>query len=48
MKIEHQRQGRVLQLLEIPVWKWDSISMDFVVGFPSNLGGYDSVLVIVD
>jgi len=30
-KVEHQRPGVILQPLEIPVWKWDNTSMDFVV-----------------
>ena len=33
-KIEHQRLGGTLQPLEIPKWKWDSISMDFVTHLP--------------
>ncbi|XP_058726825.1 uncharacterized protein LOC131598218 [Vicia villosa] len=48
VKIEHQRPGGMLQPLEIPVWKWDSISMDFIVGLPRARGGYDSIWVIVD
>ena len=28
-KIEHQRSGGMLTQLDIPVWKWDNISMDF-------------------
>jgi len=47
-KIEHHRPLGKLQPLEIPQWKWDSISMDFVVGLPRNPRGLDSIWVIVD
>nr|GEW96900.1 hypothetical protein [Tanacetum cinerariifolium] len=30
VKIEHQRASGLLRQLDIPVWKWDEISMDFV------------------
>jgi len=33
-KVEHQRPGGILQPLEILVWKWDSISIDFVTHLP--------------
>ncbi|GJW78419.1 putative nucleotidyltransferase, ribonuclease H [Tanacetum coccineum] len=32
VKIEHQRASGLLQPLEIPMWKWDEISMDFNYG----------------
>lgn len=48
MKIEHQRPAGLLQPLEIPQWKWDSISMDFVTGLPSIRSGMDSIWVVVD
>ena len=47
-KIEHQKPSGVLQPLEIPQWKWDSISMDFVVGLPKTPKNFDSIWVIVD
>ena len=33
-KVEHQRPGGIMQPLEILVWKWDNISMDFVSHLP--------------
>lgn len=48
VKIEHQRPGGMLQPLPIPTWKWDEISMDFIVGLPRSKTGHDSIWVIVD
>nr|KYP38285.1 Retrotransposable element Tf2 [Cajanus cajan] len=47
-KIEHQRPGGVLQLMEIPEWKWDSVTMDFVDGLPRTVRNNDSIWMIVD
>jgi hypothetical protein len=30
VKVEHQRPIGQVQPLEIPMWKWDQIAMDFV------------------
>ena len=37
-----------LQPLPIPVWKWEDIFMDFIVGLPHISKGYNSIWVIVD
>ena len=47
-KVEHQRPGGNLQPLEILVWKWDNISMDFVTHLPQTFRGHDTIWVIVD
>ena len=47
-KVEHQKPARLMQPLEIPEWKWDSISMDFVTGLPNTPRGHDAIWVIFD
>ena len=48
VKVEHQRPGGLLQPLNIPKWKWEEVTMDFVSGLPKSSEGYDSIWVIVD
>ena len=42
-KMEHQRPSGMIQPLEIPVWKWDNISMDFVTHLPWTFRGHDTI-----
>ncbi|GJZ56743.1 putative reverse transcriptase domain-containing protein [Tanacetum coccineum] len=48
VKAEHQKPSGLLQQPEIPVWKWERITMDFVNGLPRMPSGYDTIWVIVD
>jgi len=48
IKAEHQRPTGLLQPLKVLEWKWEEISMDFIVGLPLTQLGYDSIWVIVD
>ena len=38
-KVEHQKPSGLMQPLEIPEWKWDSITMDFVTSLPNTARG---------
>ena len=43
------KEGGLLQPLEIPNGKWESVSIDFIVGLPTTTNyGQDSIEVIVD
>ena len=48
VKAEHQVPLGLLQPIIILEWKWDRITMDFVVGLPLTGRKHDSVWVIVD
>jgi hypothetical protein len=48
VKASHLKSAGVLQPLTIPLWKWDDISMDFIVGLPMTARKKDSIWVIVD
>ena len=48
VKAEHQRPGGELQKISIPEWKWDQVTMDFVVGLPRTPSGNDAIWVVVD
>ncbi|WVZ57855.1 hypothetical protein U9M48_008191 [Paspalum notatum var. saurae] len=48
IKAEKQRPAGLLKPLDIPMWKWEKITMDFIVGLPRTPKGNDSIWVIVD
>jgi hypothetical protein len=48
IKASHLKSAGALQPISIPSWKWDDISMDFIVGLPNTSRHHDSIWVIVD
>ncbi|GJZ33390.1 putative reverse transcriptase domain-containing protein [Tanacetum coccineum] len=48
VKAEHQKPSGLLVQPEIPQWKWDNITMDFVTKLPRTQRGNDTIWVIVD
>ncbi|GJU33444.1 putative reverse transcriptase domain-containing protein [Tanacetum coccineum] len=48
VKIEYQKPSGLLVQPEIPQWKWENITMDFVTKLPKTATGQDTIWVIVD
>nr|GEW32539.1 putative reverse transcriptase domain-containing protein [Tanacetum cinerariifolium] len=48
VKAKHQRPLGLLQQPEIPEWKWDKITIDFITKLPKKKSGHDTIWVIVD
>lgn len=43
VKIEHQRPAGLMQRIDLPTWKWEHITMDFVVGLPKTRKNHDAI-----
>jgi hypothetical protein len=48
VKVDYMKPRGLLQPLSIPDWKWDNISMDFIMSLPLTACMFDSIWVIVD
>jgi hypothetical protein len=48
VEADYMKPGGLLQPLSIPGWKWDDISMDFIVGIHLTARKVNSIWVIVD
>jgi hypothetical protein len=48
VKANYMIPGGLLQPLNIPEWKWDDISINFIVGLPLTAHKFDLIWVIVD
>ncbi|GJT58924.1 putative reverse transcriptase domain-containing protein [Tanacetum coccineum] len=47
VKAEHQKPYGLLVQSEIPEWKWEKITMDFITKLPKTTNGYDTIWVII-
>ncbi|GKE63574.1 putative reverse transcriptase domain-containing protein [Tanacetum coccineum] len=45
---EHQRPSGLLQQPQLPEWKWENITMDFITKLPRTRSGHDAICVVVD
>ncbi|GJT88972.1 putative reverse transcriptase domain-containing protein [Tanacetum coccineum] len=48
VKVKLQKPSGLLVQPEIPEWKWEKITMDFITKLPKTANGYDTIWVIVD
>ena len=48
VKAEHQRPSGLLQPLEIPEWKSEHLTMDFVVRLPRKKTNHDAIWIIIN
>ncbi|GJV68363.1 putative reverse transcriptase domain-containing protein [Tanacetum coccineum] len=48
VKAKHQRPSGFLVQPKIPQWKWDNITMDFIIKLPKSPQGHDTIWVIVN
>ncbi|GKE41146.1 reverse transcriptase domain-containing protein [Tanacetum coccineum] len=48
VKAEYQKSSSLLAQHVIPVWKWENITMDFVIKLPKASSGQYTIWVIVD
>jgi hypothetical protein len=48
VKADYMKPVGLLQPLSVPNWKWDDISMDFIVGLPLTAHKFDLIWVNVD
>jgi hypothetical protein len=48
VNVEHRHPVGLLQPLPIPKWKWEVVTMDFIIGFPITRKQHDLIMVVVD
>ncbi|GKD21731.1 putative reverse transcriptase domain-containing protein [Tanacetum coccineum] len=46
VKSKHQKPSSLLVQPEIPEWKWEKITMDFITKLPKTTNGYDTRVIV--
>ena len=48
VKADHRKPPGPLQPLSVPLWKWEHVTTDFIMGLPRTDRGHDAIWVVVD
>jgi hypothetical protein len=48
VKAEHRHLAILLQPFPIPEWKWEVVTIDFIIKLPRTVRQRDSIMVVVD
>ena len=48
VKVENQHLAILLHPFPLPEWKWEVISIDFIIGLPMTMRQHDSIMVVVE
>ena len=48
VKAKHQHLAGLLQPLLVPEWKWETISLDFITGFPRSQKHNYSIMAVIN
>ncbi|WMV33761.1 hypothetical protein MTR67_027146 [Solanum verrucosum] len=43
VKVEHQKPAGLVQEIAIPLWKWETINLDFITELPRSHRKFDSI-----
>ena len=46
--VEHNKPGGMIHEIDVPTWKWEVITMNFITVLPHTRRQPDSIWVIVD
>jgi hypothetical protein len=48
VKVRTPASIQPITTLTVPEWKWETISLDFITGFPKTQKNNDSIMVVID